>query len=103
MRKQPQLQVELFELFDDPFVIAQFDRRRQFRSPQLMKEIWVPSAEDVVVQKLRWARPKGLQDALDVLAVQGTENLDLDYIRGWCEKHSSTGHLDEALAKAAKI
>ncbi len=103
VREQRQLQVELFELFDDPFVMAQFERRRQFRSPQLMKEIWVPSAEDVIVQKLRWARPKDLQDALDVIAVQGTESLDLDYIREWCGKHASTGHLEDALAKAAKI
>jgi hypothetical protein len=46
----------------------------------LGRTTWLPTAEDVVVQKLRWGRPKDLEDARDVLAVQGTESLDMAYI-----------------------
>jgi len=100
---QAHFQVELFELFDDLFVQEQFRRRRELPTPQLGRKVWIPSAEDVVVQKLRWARPKDLEDALDVLAVQRPENLDMDYIRHWCEEHGSVGHLDASLAKARAI
>jgi hypothetical protein len=74
------LKVELFELFDDPFVISEFSRRREVFVPMLGRTTWLPTAEDVVVQKLRWGRPKDLEDARDVLAVQGTESLDMAYI-----------------------
>lgn len=100
---QTHYQVELFELFDDPFVMAQFERRRQLRSPQLGRLVWIPSPEDVVVQKLRWARAKDLDDALDVLAVQRPEKLDMAYIRSWCEKHDSVARLDDALVKVESI
>jgi hypothetical protein len=88
---KPPFKVELFELFDDPFVQSQFSRRRMIRSKQLQREVWVPTPEDVIVQKIRWARSKDLEDARDVMAVQGHENLDMNYIRMWCESH---GHLD---------
>jgi len=100
---QPQLQVELFELFDDPFVLEQFARKIKFRSPQLEMEIWAPTAEDVLVQKLRWARAKDLDDARDVLAIQGTENLDMDYVRHWCREHGTIDRLEETLARVPEI
>lgn len=89
--------VELFEMFDDPFVVSEFERRTRTFVPILGKEIWVPTAEDVVVQKLRWARPKDLDDARDVLAVQGPKTLDMEYVRKWCEAHGTIGRLDTAL------
>lgn len=94
----PPFKVELFELFDDPFVLSQFSRRRKMFSPQLDRETWLPTPEDVVVQKLRWGRGKDLDDARDVLAVQGTETLDMDYIGHWCDAHGTRPRLDEALA-----
>lgn len=47
----------------------------------------------VVVQKLRWGDHKDLDDARDVLAVQGPETLDKEYIRRWCREHGTTKHL----------
>lgn len=91
------LKVELFELFDDPFVLSQFGRKREMRSAQLKRSTWLPTAEDVVVQKLRWGRSKDLDDARDVLAVQGPETLDMDYIRGWCQQHGTMERLQNAL------
>lgn len=102
-RKAPQLQVELFELFDDPFVLQQFERRQKVRSPSLGRDMWIPTAEDVVVQKIRWARAKDLDDARDVLLIQGIDSLDMDYVRGWCREHESEARLDEILAKLPDI
>ena len=95
----PYLKVELFELFDDPFVMEQFRRRRHMLVPTLKVETYVPTAEDVIVQKLRWARDKDLSDALDVLIVQEPKNLDMDYVRHWCCEHGSESRLGDALAK----
>jgi len=93
----PPFKVELFELFDDPFVLSQFHRRRRLVSSQLQRTTWLPTPEDVVVQKLRWGRNKDLDDARDVLAVQGPETLDMEYIEGWCAKHGTLPRLQEAL------
>jgi hypothetical protein len=71
---QPTIKIELFELFDDPFVIREFERRRRIYIPILNRESRIPTAEDVVVQKLRWGRPKDLDDVTDILAVQGTDS-----------------------------
>ncbi len=92
------LSVELFELFDDPFVTAQFARRRQFFSQALDRHVWLPTAEDIVVQKIRWGRSKDIDDARDVLAVQGPETLDMAYIENWCAAHETTRRLEDILA-----
>lgn len=94
----PLVKIELFELFDDPFVLEEFGRRRQIFIPILNCKGWVPTAEDVIVQKLRWGRDKELADVRDILAVQGTETLDMPYIQNWCALHKTTGRLEAALA-----
>jgi hypothetical protein len=66
-------------------------------------EIWAPTAEDVLVQKLRWARAKDLDDARDVLAIQGTENLDMNYVRHWCREHGTEGRLEETLERVPEM
>ena len=43
------------------------------------------------------ARPKDLDDARDVLAVQGPETLDMPYIENWCAVHATTGRLEKIL------
>jgi hypothetical protein len=93
----PPFKVGLFELFDAPFVLSQFQRKRKMYSSQLQRETWLPTPEDVVVQKLRWGRNKYLDDARDVLAVQGPETFDMAYIEEWCSKHETLPRLREAL------
>jgi len=95
----PPFKVELFETFDDPFVRSEFSRRQRVYVPILNRETWLPTPEDVVVQKLRWGRGKDLDDARDVLAVQGPETLDMNYIRDWCEQHGTLDRLEKALAE----
>lgn len=91
--------MELFELFDDPFVLEEFERRRKVFVPLLNRHTWLPSPEDVVVQKLRWGRSKDLDDARDVLAVQGTDFLDMAYIETWCATHGTAERLAKVLAE----
>ena len=86
--------IELFEKGDDPFDCERFDRRVSIRSIELSAVVWLPTAEDVVIQKLRWGRDKDLSDAADVIAVQN-EVLDWHYIHLWTREHGS----DVALRK----
>lgn len=97
-RSKPPFKVELFEVFDDPFVRSEFSRRQRVFVPMLGCHTWLPTPEDVVVQKLRWGRSKDLDDARDVLAVQGVESLDMTYIRHWCARHGTEERLRLALA-----
>jgi hypothetical protein len=96
-RAAPPFKVELFEMFDDPFVQQEFSRRRQVHVPLLNCKTWLPTPEDVIVQKLRWGRGKDIDDARDVLAVQGSETLDMPYIENWCAQHGTTARLRAAL------
>lgn len=97
-RVGPPFKVELFEVFEDPFVQSEFARRKQVFVPMLGRTTWLPTPEDVVVQKLRWGRNKDLDDARDVLAVQGPETLDMAYVEKWCAEHGTTDRLRAALA-----
>lgn len=96
-RENQPLKIELFELFGDPFVLEQFSRKRRIFSAPIGREIWLPTPEDVIVQKLRWGRNKDLDDARDILAVQGPETLDMGYVESWCERHGTALRLREAL------
>ncbi len=97
-RSSPPFKVELFEMFDDPFVQSEFARRQKIFIPMLGRAAWLPTPEDVVVQKLRWGRSKDLDDARDVLAVQGPETLDMAYIEKWCAQHGTIERLKASLA-----
>jgi len=102
-RGTPPFKVEVFEMFDDPFVKSEFSRRKRTFVPLLGRDIWLPTAEDVVVQKIRWARPKDLEDARDVLAVQDPATLDMEYVGRWCAVHGTDGRLREILESLPPI
>jgi hypothetical protein len=86
--------IELFLLGKDPHHQERFARRRTVRLSGLGAETWIPTAEDVIIQKVRWGRLKDLDDALNVLAVQG-DKLDFAYIERWCRVHGTLERLDE--------
>ena len=71
----------------DDFALNQFDRRT--RAIVAGIEVWVASAEDVVLSKLVWARSgnseRQLRDVGGVVAVQG-EALDRTYVEGWAQR-----------------
>ena len=89
--------VELFALSEDPQDQARFQRRvcKDFGD----FSVWLPTAEDVIVWKLRWARPKDLDDVRSVIFVREREGkLDWEYIRDWCGKHGTTERLETVIA-----
>jgi hypothetical protein len=90
--------IELFLLNSHAFDRSRFDRRRRLG---LVPEVaaFVPTAEDVVVQKLRWVarvnRDKDFNDAVGVIRTQG-EKLDWPYIEKWCAELGASDALAEA-------
>ena len=95
-------QIELFQLSDDAHDLSRFERRRRVTIfPGA--EVYLPCAEDVIVQKLRWSkvakRPKDFSDAVAVLQVQGN-SLAWPYIEKWCAEHGTLEILAEAKAAA---
>ena len=95
--------IELFELSTDAHDQCRFSRRK--RLTLLAREAWLPTPEDVIVQKLRWnlggRRSKDFDDAVAVMAVQGEAKLDWPYIEKWCSEHGTLAVLAEAKAEAA--
>lgn len=88
--------IELFLLSSDPHDRERFARRRRERIPEC--EVFVPSAEDVIVTKLRWSlatgRRKDIEDVENVIAVQG-DRIDWDYVHSWCDRHGTRELLDQ--------
>jgi hypothetical protein len=94
--------IELFLLNTHPFDRSRFDRRvREEVLPGSMA--WLPTAEDVIVQKLRWSargkRAKDFADACAVIEVQAGD-LDWTHIEKWCSKLDIMATLAEARAIA---
>jgi hypothetical protein len=87
--------VELFLLSDDAHDQQRFARRCRRRI--LDRDVSIPTAEDVIVAKLRWShagrRHKDVDDARDVIAVQGNW-IDWDYVNSWCDRHGTRELLD---------
>ncbi len=88
--------IEFFCLSDDPHDQERFRRRQRVEIPG--HKVFVPTAEDIIITKLRWStqgqRSKDAEDARGIIAVQG-DRLDLRYVREWCERHGTSALLDE--------
>lgn len=82
--------IELFELSDDDHDVARFARRRRVRL--FDRDVFVATAEDTIVTKLRWARlpgrEKDVDDVRSVIAVQA-DGLDWPYVQTWCAQHGT--------------
>jgi predicted nucleotidyltransferase len=88
-----QFKIELFLLGDDPHDRERFRRRREITSAG--RRMYLLTREDVIITKLRWARSKDKDDVRDVIAVQGDEAIDWDYVYGWADRHGTRALLDE--------
>jgi hypothetical protein len=88
--------IELFHLSEDAHDQERFRRRR--RAALLGREVSLPTAEDVIITKLRWAlrggRSKDRDDVRAVIAVQGGR-IDWGYVHSWCDRHGTRELLDE--------
>ena len=90
-------EVELFRLGTDPHDQQGFARRRRLYLEELQAEVVIPTAEDVVIQKLRWQRDKDLADVRVVIAIQA-HALDWSYISCWAAEHNTVELLQQARA-----
>lgn len=92
--------IELFELTADAHDQARFSRRRTVTLAGVQAS--VPTPEDVIIQKLRWAmrghRTKDIADAENIIHIQ-KEHLDLTYIRQWADQHGSRKLFERLLAQ----
>ncbi|HJT33937.1 MAG TPA: hypothetical protein VJ783_17965, partial [Pirellulales bacterium] len=88
--------IELFYLSDDEHDQERFRRRRE--ATLFERKVSLPTAEDMIVTKLRWAitraGTKDRDDARDVIAIQ-RDRLDWDYIQSWADRHGTRALLDE--------
>lgn len=88
--------IELFLLSDDEHDRERFARRRYERI--MDRTVAIPTAEDVIVTKLRWSRAgrrtKDVEDVRNVIAVQG-DRLDWNYVSSWCDRHGTRELLDD--------
>ena len=93
-------QIELFRLnLKDEHHDERFRRRRRQPVAEIQRETWLPSVEDVVIQKLRWKRRKDLDDVVSVLSVSAPI-IDWSYLRSWTTKHGTDSLLQELLKEA---
>jgi len=79
--------VDFWMLTGEPFDVSRFARRRIERAVGL--NLFVPSPEDTILVKLRWANLSGgsekhFQDALRVYEVQRA-SLDVSYLEQWVQ------------------
>jgi hypothetical protein len=90
--KESPFKVELFLLSKDPHDQSRF--RRRIVVAAFNRQLWLPTAEDVIVMKLRWARSRDKDDIRAVIGVQAGK-LDWPYIERWCAQHGTKARLDE--------
>ncbi|MEO8351923.1 MAG: hypothetical protein ABI680_09335 [Chthoniobacteraceae bacterium] len=94
--------VEVFELSGDAHDQTRFERRRPVFDEIVGGKIFLPTAEDVIITKIRWAklarREKDTDDVRNIIAVQGDDAFDWDYIHQWCALHETRRLLDEIRA-----
>lgn len=88
--RQTKFLVEFFEArMDDPHERARFERRRMGEVEG--RRAYIPTAEDIIVQKLRWfkqiRRAKDRDDVRSLMLHQWSR-LDWPYLERWCAEHA---------------
>ncbi len=93
--------VELFHLSQDAHDQERFARRRATSFDG--EPTSIPTPEDVIITKLRWARPKDLDDVRDVLRFIGPSVLDWTYLDQWTALHGTRDTLNAIRGSVAPI
>jgi len=98
--------VDIFIAQQDDFTAAQLDRGQLRRlSPDRDDSVYVASAEDTILAKLRWYRAgneTSINQWNDVLGILGImrDALDVTYLRMWAERLEVSDLLERALEEA---
>jgi hypothetical protein len=90
--KSSPFKIELFLLSQDPHDQARFERRVAINAHG--RQLWLPTAEDVIIMKVRWGRDRDKDDTRGVIGVQRGK-LDWPYIEAWCDRHGTRNRLEE--------
>lgn len=96
--------VDFFVAKSDDFSMAQLDRRQLRKiSPDREEAVYVATAEDTILAKLRWFRAGHETSSTqwnDVVGVLGTsqQTLDFEYLRIWAKELGVSDLLEKALA-----
>lgn len=94
--------VDFFIPKADDFAKKQLERRQPRKiAPDIDQYIYVATAEDTILAKLRWYRAGAEVSSTqwsDVLGILGAQkfNLDVDYLRGWADKLGLRDLLEKA-------
>jgi hypothetical protein len=98
--------VDIFIPSSDDFTQQQLTRRQLERiAPDLAQAIYVATAEDTILAKLKWYRTGNeisntqWTDVMGIIGVQ-SENLDVNYLRAWADKLNVRDLLEKALNEA---
>ena len=98
--------VDFFVAKSDDFALVQLNRRQLRKvSPDGDEAVYVATAEDTILAKLRWyqaGNETSNNQWNDVLGILGTSKhtLDLDYLRLWAGKLGLTDLLEKAVGDA---
>ena len=87
-----------FFLITVPYQEEAFSRRVRVRLLGL--DVWLISAEDLILHKLYAGRPKDIADVVDVLSLART---DLAYIRRWAERMKVVDLLEKCQAAVGEM
>jgi hypothetical protein len=90
--KHSPFKIELFLLSADPHDQSRFQRRVQLEV--FRRLLWLPTAEDVIITKLRWARGRDNDDVRGVIGVQ-RDQLNWPYVESWCDRHGTRALLEQ--------
>lgn len=105
VRKESYQRIDVFVMKNEPFAREQkLRRKRQVIDPDAGLELWVTTAEDIVLQKLAWFRKGGEVSDMqwrDVLGVlKSNSNLDRTHLERWASDLGVADLLDRALSEA---
>lgn len=94
--------VDIFIPKYDEFAQSQLQRRQKRTIPNTEAEVYVATAEDTILAKLRWYRAGeevSNSQWTDVVGVLGTNEgaLDIDYLKMWAEKLGLSDLLNKAI------
>jgi hypothetical protein len=88
--------IELFRLSDDEHDQERF--RRRCRGNVFGHAVFLPTAEDVIITKVKWAlnrRPTKDRDDVRGVIAELRDSLDWNYIYTWADRHGTRSLLDE--------